>query len=64
MRPGGRLVGFFFARDEARGPPFGLKAGELERLLAAAFDRIEDASVDDSIPVFAGGERWQVWYRR
>jgi thiopurine S-methyltransferase len=41
-----------------------MKAGELERLLAAAFDRIEDASVDDSIPVFAGGERWQVWYRR
>jgi SAM-dependent methyltransferase len=64
MRPGARLIGFFFQRDEEHGPPFGLKAGELERLLAAAFDRIEDAPVKDSIPVFAGGERWQVWRRR
>lgn len=64
MRPGGRLIGFFFQREGERGPPFGLKAGELEQLLAAAFERIEDVPVEDSIPVFAGGERWQVWRRR
>jgi SAM-dependent methyltransferase len=64
VRPGGRLIGFFFRRDDERGPPFGLKAGELERLLGTAFDRIEDTPVHDSIPVFAGGERWQVWRRR
>jgi SAM-dependent methyltransferase len=63
LRPGGRLVGFFFWRDDERGPPFGLKEGELEQLLAPAFDRIEDAPVADSIPVFAGNERWQVWRR-
>jgi hypothetical protein len=40
-----------------------LKAGELELLLAPAFDRIEDAAVADSIPVFAGRERWQTWRR-
>jgi len=64
IRPGGRLAGFFFWSDDERGPPFGLKSGELEALLSPAFDRIEDAPVADSIPVFAGGERWQVWRRR
>ena len=64
VRPGGRLAGFFFRSDEERGPPFGLKAGELESLLASAFDRTEDAAVIDSIPVFAGRERWQIWRRR
>jgi SAM-dependent methyltransferase len=64
VRPGGRLAGFFFSGADGRGPPFGLAAGELEGLLEGAFDRIEDAPVDDSIPVFAGRERWQVWRRR
>lgn len=64
LRPGGRLAGFFFWSDDERGPPFGLKVGELERVLAPTFDRIEDTAVADSIPVFAGRERWQVWRRR
>lgn len=64
IRPGGRLAGFFYWSDDGRGPPFGLKPGELESLLAPAFDRTEDASVIDSIPVFAGRERWQIWRRR
>ena len=64
VRPGGRLAGFFFWSDDERGPPFGLKRAELEALLAPAFDRIEDAVVADSIPVFAGRERWQIWRRR
>jgi SAM-dependent methyltransferase len=64
VRPGGRMVGFFFRSDDERGPPFGLKAGEIETLLAPAFDRIADALVEDSIPMFAGRERWQEWRRR
>jgi SAM-dependent methyltransferase len=63
IRPGGRLAGCFFWSDDERGPPFGLKRGELEALLSSAFDRIEDAAVADSIPVFAGRERWQIWRR-
>jgi SAM-dependent methyltransferase len=63
LRPGGRLAGFFFWSDDERGPPFGLREGELERLLAGAFERLEDAAVVDSIPVFAGRERWQIWRR-
>lgn len=64
LPPGGRLAGFFFASEELRGPPFGLRPGELEGLLAQAFERVDDRAVADSIPVFAGRERWQVWRRR
>lgn len=64
LRPGGRMIGFFFRSDDERGPPFGLKAGEIETLLAPAFDLLADAAVEDSLPVFAGRERWQVWRRR
>jgi len=63
LRPGGRLVGFFYLDEGERGPPFGLKAGELEALFSEHFDRIADAAVGDSIPIFAGKERWQVWAR-
>jgi SAM-dependent methyltransferase len=61
LRPEGRLAGFFFFDDGRRGPPFGLKAGELETLLGERFERVADAAVEDSIPMFEGKERWQVW---
>jgi SAM-dependent methyltransferase len=61
LGPEGKLAGFFFFDDHERGPPFGLKPGELESLLGAHFDRASDAAVSDSIPIFAGKERWQVW---
>jgi len=64
LRPGGRLAGFFFFDDGLRGPPFGLKGGELEALLAGRFEPLVDTAVEDSIPLFAGKERWQVWTRR
>lgn len=64
LRPGGRLAGSFYFNDELRGPPFGLKPSELEALLDAGFQRVADAAVSDSLPVFAGKERWQVWARR
>ncbi len=58
---GGRLAGFFYFDDGERGPPFGLKSGELESLLGGHFVRTADAAVNDSIPIFAGKERWQIW---
>jgi len=64
LRPDGRLAGFFYFDDGERGPPFGLKAGELETLLSDRFERVADAEVGDSIPIFAGKERWQIWSRR
>lgn len=63
LRPGGALAGFFFFGEGERGPPFPLHAGELEALLGAAFELGEDREVSDSVPVFAGRERWQVWRR-
>jgi SAM-dependent methyltransferase len=64
LRPGGLLLGFFFFDDSERGPPFGLKSGELEALLAANFEPLETRIPSDSIAVFAGKERWQVWRKR
>ncbi len=61
LRPEGRLAGFFYFDDGERGPPFGLKTGELEALLSERFDQVTNAAVSDSIPIFEGKERWQVW---
>lgn len=61
---GGLLAGFFFICDQMKGPPFGITRPELDALLNTNFERYEDAEVSDSIPVFAGRERWQVWRRR
>ena len=64
LGPLGRIAGFFFYEDGERGPPFGLKAGELEGLLSGRFEQTEDKAVDDSIPIFAGKERWKIWSLR
>ncbi|MFN0038412.1 MAG: methyltransferase domain-containing protein [Burkholderiales bacterium] len=63
LRSGGELAGFFFLRQTERGPPFGVTADALHALLDPHFALIEDQAVTDSIPVFQGGERWQVWRR-
>jgi SAM-dependent methyltransferase len=64
LRPDGVLAGFFFFGDGDRGPPFALHAGEIESLLGGRFVCEMDAAVDESVPVFAGRERWQVWRLR
>ena len=61
---GGLLAGYFFISEEPKGPPFGIATEELERLLTPCFTRTEDRPVNDSLPVFSGRERWQVWVRR
>lgn len=61
---GGLLAGYFFVCEQPKGPPFGILPAQLDELLAADFTCQEDAPVADSIPVFAGRERWQVWRRR
>ena len=62
--PGGWLAGFFFFGTEPKGPPFGIDRAELDALLAPHFELIEDEPVADSIPIFAGRERWLTWRRR
>jgi SAM-dependent methyltransferase len=65
VRPGGRLAGFFFFDDNERGPPFGIAREALAALLGGAFRLEVDEAVEpaESIPVFRGKERWQVWTR-
>lgn len=69
LAPQGLLAGFFLLdatiAEPRRGPPFAATPAELDALLGH-FDRVDDQPVpaDESIPVFAGRERWMVWRRR
>jgi SAM-dependent methyltransferase len=60
----GLLAGFFYFDSAPKGPPFGADAAQLQALLQTRFTLVQDLPVDDSIAVFAGKERWQVWQRR
>ncbi|MGF6243062.1 MULTISPECIES: methyltransferase domain-containing protein [Paraburkholderia] len=64
LPPGALLAGFFFLGATPKGPPFGIERAELDVLLTPYFDLIEDEPVSDSMPVFAGRERWLTWRRR
>jgi len=64
LAPGGLLAGFFFFGSAPKGPPFGIARAELESLLTPHFELVEEGEVVDSLPVFAGQERWMVWRRR
>ncbi|MFL6657090.1 MAG: SAM-dependent methyltransferase, partial [Massilia sp.] len=64
LAPGALLAGYFFFDESLKGPPFGTNAAQLNGLLAEYFVCIEDAEVKDSIAVFEGKERWQIWRRR
>ncbi|RDU99835.1 methyltransferase domain-containing protein [Trinickia dinghuensis] len=64
LEPGGLLAGFFFFDEAPKGPPFGISRDELDALLSPSFELVEDEPVADSIPVFAGRERWMSWRRR
>jgi Thiopurine S-methyltransferase (TPMT) len=66
LQPGKLLAGFFYFNDEAKGPPFGLKAGELAVLLSPWFNCLDDKAVpqEESIEIMQNKERWQVWERK
>jgi SAM-dependent methyltransferase len=64
LAPSALLAGYFFFDEAAKGPPFGIVRAQLEALLQADFECLADDAVSDSIPVFAGKERWMIWRRR
>ena len=64
LAPGALLAGYFFFDDAPKGPPFGIDRAQLDDLLRADFECIADDAVSDSLPVFAGKERWMIWRRR
>ena len=59
----GCLFGFFFFDGNEKGPPWGTNPAELAALLTPHFELIAESAPADSIAVFAGRERWQVWRR-
>ena len=64
LQEGGWLVGYFYygPRDDD-GPPFGLLPDELGSLFDGAFACVVDREARDSVSVFVGNERFQVWER-
>ena len=66
VRPGGELAGFFYFDDNESGPPFGIAARALAVLLRDHFALESEMAIpsSQSIPVFQGKERWQVWTRK
>lgn len=64
LAPGAFLGGFFYFGSGDKGPPFPITPEALDALLTPHFERIEDMAVTDSIPIFDGKERWQLWQRK
>ena len=64
VAPAGILCGFFFMGPEDEPPPYPISQVQLDELLGGWFQHIEDKLVEDSLPLFAGKERWQIWRRK
>lgn len=66
LRPGGRLAGFYYIDDNTRGPPFGIALGMLDTLLSGNFTIEQNSAIPpaQSLAVFQGKERWQLWRRK
>ena len=61
LRHRGTLVGYFYYNtpDLTAGPPFGFAWGTSDELFGRYFLLTKDKPVTDSLPLFAGRERWQ-----
>lgn len=61
LKHGGTLAGLFYYQKlvPESGPPYGLAWGEADELFSRHFILTRDLPVTDSLPVFAGRERWQ-----
>lgn len=60
----GKLIGFFFYGEEDEPPPFPLTESLAQILFGNQFARMADETVADSLPLFVGRERWQVWKKK
>jgi Thiopurine S-methyltransferase (TPMT) len=64
ISPSGILCGFFFLGPEEEPPPYPISQGQLDELLDGSFEKVEDNAVEDSLPLYAAKERWQIWRHR
>lgn len=57
----GLLIGYYYYSkpDSVDGPPFGFAWGTADELFSRYFLLVKDEPVSDSLPAFAGRERWQ-----
>jgi len=63
LRPGGNLIGIFFYGTEPDPPPYPINKTQAKEIFGKYFRLIRDLEVSDSVPMFAGMERWQEWER-
>jgi SAM-dependent methyltransferase len=61
LRPGGKLIGIFFYGIEPEPPPYPINKRQAKEIFGKYFRLIRDIKVSDSVPMFAGMERWQEW---
>ena len=59
--PNGKLAGIFLYGDQADPPPYPLTPAKATDLFGKNFSLIKTLPVTDSLPLFAGNERWQEW---
>jgi SAM-dependent methyltransferase len=65
LLPKGKLLaGVFLYGEEPEPPPYPLREAQALKLLSNDFELIRSEPVSDSLPLFAGKERWQEWRRR
>jgi hypothetical protein len=64
LRPGGKLIGIFFYGSEPEPPPYPINKEQAGKIFGKYFRLLRDLKVSDSVPMFAGMERWQEWERR
>jgi hypothetical protein len=61
LRPNGKLVGIFLYGQQTDPPPYPLSPETASALFRDKFSLIKTAPISDSLPLFAGKERWQEW---
>jgi SAM-dependent methyltransferase len=61
LHPVGKLAGVFLYGEESEPPPFPLTDAKAQKLFCGKFSLLKNVPVEDSLPLFAGKERWQEW---
>lgn len=61
LQPNGRLAGTFVYGEAIDPPPYPMTETQANELFGEKFKLLQSDPVNDSLPFFAGKERWQEW---
>ena len=68
LAPGAWLAGYFFFEESSdagkKGPPFSIRKQQFFDLMNAHFVLQMEKEVNDSVGIFQGKERWQLWQKK